>query len=80
MPKAKYREGRGKTGVSRVYKFKLGNRKSSTSAHTLSTQDLIDKYNNPSTKKDKPKIAKVLHLRGVSLGETALQEEAATEE
>ena len=79
MPKAKYREGRGGKGTSRVYKYKLGNRKSSTSAHTLSTEELLKKYDNPSLKKDKNKIAKVLHLRGVVLGESALEEELVVE-
>lgn len=76
MPKAKFRADRGKKAEVRTYKFKLGNRKSSTSAHTLSSKDLIEKYNNPGVPKDKIKIAKVLQLRGISLAESALTEAA----
>ncbi len=66
MPKAKYRAERGKKAEVRTYKYKLGNRKSSISAHTLSTEELIEQYNAPKISKDKPKIAKILQLRGVS--------------
>lgn len=76
MPKAKYREGRYGKGVARTYKFKLGNRKSSTSAHTVSTPELIKMYESGSMKKNKTKIEQVLLLRGVRLGESALTEEA----
>ncbi len=79
MPKAKYRANRGKKAEVRTYKYKLGNRKSSTSAHTLSTKELIEQYNAPKIPKDKPKIAKVLHLRGVSLATPYVDEELQTE-
>ena len=68
MPKAKYRAKRGSKPASIVYKYKLGNRKSSTSAHSLSTKELIELYNAPKIKKDKYKIEKVLLLRGVYMG------------
>lgn len=66
MPKAKYKASRTSMAVSITYKYKLGNRKSNISAHTLSTQELIEQYNAPKIPKDKPKIARVLHLRGVA--------------
>ena len=65
MPKAKYRENRNKKAVARTYKYKLGGRKSSTTAHSLSTKDLLKLYFEPKSKKDTHKIAKVLQLRGV---------------
>jgi len=80
MPKAKFREGRGSRPEPRTYKYKLGNRKSSTSAHSVSTAELIKMYESGNTPKNKPKIEKVLLLRGVRLGESALTEEATTEE
>jgi len=80
MPKAKFREGRYGKGVARTYKYKLGNRKSSTSAHTVSTPELIKMYESGNTPKDKPKIEKVLLLRGVRLGESALTEEVPATE
>jgi hypothetical protein len=79
MPKAKYRENRGKKSEVRTYKFKLGNRKSSISAHTVSTKELIEQYNAPRIPKDKPKIARILHLRGVSLATPHVDEELLTE-
>ena len=78
MPKAKFREGRGSRAEPRTYKYKLGNRKSSKSAHTVSTPELIKMYESGNHKKDKPKIAKVLLLRGVRLGKSALTEELVT--
>ena len=78
MPKAKFRADRGSKPVARTYKYKLGNRKSSKSAHTVSTPELIQMYESGNHKKDKPKIVKVLHLRGVQLG-TSADEELATE-
>lgn len=79
MPKAKYREGRGDKGVARTYKYKLGNRKSSKSAHSVSTTELIEMYNSGKAPKDKTKIAKVLLLRGVNLAEPFVEEEVVTE-
>ena len=79
MPKAKFRAERGSNAVARTYKYKLGNRKSSKSAHTVSTPELIEMYNSGKAPKDKPKIAKVLLLRGVNLAEPFVEEEAVTE-
>ena len=80
MPKAKFREGRGARAQARTYKYKLGNRKSTKSAHGVSTQELIKMHESGNTPKDKTKIEKVLLLRGVRLGETALEETAVEEE
>jgi len=75
MPKAKFREGRGSRAEPRTYKYKLGNRKSSKSAHTVSTPELVKMYESGSHKKDKPKIAKVLLLRGVNVNDPVITEE-----
>ena len=77
MPKAKFRAGRHSKGVTRTYKYKLGNRKSSTSAHTVSSEELIKMYFSGNTPKNKPKIAKVLQLRNVELV-APVEEETAT--
>ena len=76
MSKAKFREGRGSRAEVRTYKYKLGNRKSSRSAHTVSSEELIKMYFSGNFPKDKPKIAKVLQLRNVEL--VAPIEEEAT--
>lgn len=65
MPKAKFRENRFKKAVARTYKYKLGGRKSSTSAHSMSTTELLKLYFAPKLKKDTHKVVKVLQLRGV---------------
>lgn len=75
MPKAKFREGRGARAEVRTYKFKLGNRKSSTNAHSVSTPELIKLYESGNAPKDKTKIEQVLLKRGVHLGESAITEE-----
>lgn len=67
MPKVKHRETKTSTPVSRRVAFKLGNRKSVTSALQVSTKDLLNLYFKPKLKKDRPKIAKVLANRGVPL-------------
>jgi hypothetical protein len=67
MPKAKFREGRGARAEVRTYKFKLGNRKSSTAAHTVSSEELIKMYFSGNSPKNKSKIATVLKLRNVEL-------------
>jgi len=77
MPKAKFREGRYGKGIPRVYKFKLGNRKSNISAHAVSSEELIKIYFSDKFPKNKPKIAKVLHLRNVELV-APVEEEIAT--
>ena len=76
MPKAKYREGRGARPEPRTYKFKLGNRKSSKAAHTVPSDELLKIYFAGNTPKDKPKIAQVLHHRGVELVDPSTLEEA----
>ena len=67
MPKAKFREGRGSRAEVRTYKFKLGNRKSSTAAHTVSSEELIKMYFSDNSPKNKSKIARGLQLRNVEL-------------
>ncbi len=67
MPKAKYRAARGSKAVAITYKYKIGGRKSSTSAHTLSSDELLEQYFSPKLKKDKVKIAAVLRLRNVEI-------------
>lgn len=77
MPKAKFRAERGSKPVSPTIKFKLGNRKSTTSALRLSTDELLKQYFSPKNKKDKPKIAQVLKLRNVPLVNPIQEETAA---
>ena len=67
MPKAKFREDRHKKAVARTYKYKIGGRKSSTTAHSMSTKDLLKLYFEPKSKKDTHKIATVLRLRNVEI-------------
>lgn len=67
MPKAKFRENRFKKSVARTYKYKIGGRKSSTSAHVMSTAELLKLYFAPKLKKDTHKIATVLRLRNVEI-------------
>jgi len=67
MPKAKFRAGRYGKGIARTYKYKLGNRKSSISAHTVSSEELIKMYFSGNAPKNRSKIAKVLQLRNVEL-------------
>jgi len=67
MPKAKYRPDRNKKAVAITYKYKIGGRKSSTTAHSMSTKDLLKLYFEPKLKKDTHKIAKVLRLRNVEI-------------
>lgn len=80
MPKAKFREGRGARPQPITYKFKLGNRKSSTNAHSVSTAELIKIHESGNIPKDKTKIEQVLLKRGIRLGESALTEEETTTE
>jgi len=77
MPKAKFREGRYGKGIARTYKYKLGNRKSSTSAHSVSSEELIKMYFSGNSPKNKSKIAAVLKLRNVELV-APVEEETAT--
>ena len=75
MPKAKYRAERGSRALARTIKYKLGNRKSSTSAHSLSTDELLKQYEHPKQPKDKYKILQVLRLRKVNVADRFAQEE-----
>jgi len=77
MPKAKFRAERGSQAIARRYKYKLGNRKSSISAHTVSSDDLLKQYFSLKNPKDKPKIAKVLSLRNIPLVNPAQEEATA---
>ena len=77
MPKAKFREGRGTKAEVRTYKFKIGNRKSSTAGHTVSSEELIKMYFSGNSPKNKSKIAAILKLRNVELV-APIEEETAT--
>ena len=57
------------------FKFKLGGRKSSTSALALSDEELLKKFFSPSKSKDKQKIQQVLHMRGVEIVEPVAENE-----
>ena len=79
MPKARKQKERGSVRKAEParFKFKLGGRKNSTSALALSTDELLKKYDAPSMKKDRNKIAQVLNMRGVYIG-TSVEEELET--
>jgi len=79
MPKTRNQKRKGGSSAKSDplrFKFKLGGRKSSTSALAMSTKALVEKYDTAHGK-DKPKIMRVLHRRGVHLGTPA--EELVTE-
>lgn len=78
MPKAKFRAGRYGKAVAITYKYKIGGRKSSTSAHSMSTGDLLKLYFAPKLNKDTHKIATVLRLRNVEIVAPITEEEAVT--
>ena len=77
MPKAKYRAARGSKAIAITYKYKIGGRKSSISAHSMSTAELIKLYFAPKLKKDTYKIATVLRLRNVEIVAPIEDEEIA---
>lgn len=79
MPKTRKQKQRGsvKKADPLRFKFKLGGRKSSTTALAMSTKDLLEKLNTAQGK-DKQKIMQVLNMRNVHIGSTA-EEELATE-
>ena len=80
MPKTRKAKPRGSViqkADSLRFKFKLGGRKSPTSALSMSTKELLEKFDGAKGK-DKQKIMKVLHLRKVQIGST-VEEELATE-
>ena len=77
MPKTRKTKPRGSVAQkadSLSFKFKLGGRKSQTSALAMSTKALVDKFDTASGK-DKQKIMKVLHRRGVHIGTSMIEEE-----
>jgi len=61
-------------------KFKLGGRKNSVSALSLSTDELLQKYEKPSRNRDKGKIQQVLAMRGIKDISAAIAERAPVEE
>lgn len=66
MPKAKVANERGSRKTRNAHsKFKLGGRKSNVSALSLSTDELLKKFDKPSRGRDKGKIQQVLHMRGI---------------
>lgn len=80
MPKTRKQKRRGGSAAKSDplrFKFKLGGRKSSTSALTMSTEALVEKFKT-APGKDKRKIMQVLHRRNVHIGST-VEEELATE-
>lgn len=71
MPKSKVlADSKTRKMVTKQVKFKLGNRKSTVSASSLSTDELRERFANGSNKRDRPNIAQVLHQRGERLVET----------
>ena len=72
MPKTRKAKPRGYAGKSTALriKFKLGGRKSSTSALSLSNEELLEKYFSPNMPKDRPKILQVLKMRKVEIPES----------
>jgi hypothetical protein len=72
MPKTRKQKQRGSV-------FKLGGRKSSTSALAMSNEALVEKFKT-APGKDKRKIMQVLHMRNVHIGSTAEEELVAENE
>ena len=72
MPKTRKSKVRGTTHKADplTFKFKLGGRKSSTSALALSSEVLLKKFFTPGKTKDKQKIQQVLQARGVEIKES----------
>lgn len=71
MPKTRKQKKRGTVQKADplTFKFKLGNRKSSTSALHLNDDELLKRFFAPGKSKDKQKIQQVLHRRGVEIKE-----------
>ncbi len=65
MPKGKQAIGNTRKMRNVRTKFKLGNRKSTVSALSLTTDELLSKWETPSYKKDRQNIGRVLILRGI---------------
>ena len=82
MPKTRKQKPRGSAIIKADplrFKFKLGGRKSTTSAVMMSTKALVEKFDT-APGKDKQKIMKVLHARGFHIGSTAEEELVAENE
>lgn len=81
MPKTRKQKVRGSVhkADSLRFKFKLGGRKSSTSAVLMSNAELLKKFGT-APGKDKQKIMKVLHSRGVHIGASVEEELVAENE
>ena len=81
MPKTRKQKQRGsvKKADPLRFKFKLGGRKSSTSALAMSSEALVEKFKT-APGKDKRKIMQVLHMRNVHIGSTAEEELVAENE
>lgn len=54
-------------------KFKLGGRTSTTGARSLSTPELLKRFESPSRKRDRNKIQQVLQARGIVFGKNAFE-------
>ena len=82
MPKTRKQKPRGSVATKTEplrFKFKLGGRKNATSALAMSTKALVEKFDT-APGKDKQKIMKVLHRRGVHIGSTVEEELVADNE
>jgi hypothetical protein len=77
MPKTRKQKKRGTVQKADPlrFKFKLGNRKSSTSALHMPSEELLKKFFAPGKSKDKQKIQQVLHMRGVEIVEPVAENE-----
>jgi hypothetical protein len=78
MPKTRKQKRKGGSAAKSDplrFKFKLGGRKSSTSALHLTDAELLKKFFSPSKSKDKQKIQQVLHMRGVEIVEPVAENE-----
>jgi hypothetical protein len=67
MPKSRAPAGKGQKNKPVTVKFKLGGRKSTLSALSLSTDELKARLENDNYSKERNKILKVLSDRGVTV-------------
>ena len=66
MPKSRKLVAKGRPTISQHVKFKIGGRKSTTSALRVPTQELLDKYQSTTTRgRDKPRIQQALARRRI---------------
>ncbi len=77
MPKTRKQKKRGSVHKADplLFKFKLGNRKSSTSALRLSDEELLKRFFTQGKSKDRQKIQQVLQARGVEIVEPVAENE-----